>query len=211
MPAQAGVTVRVDLSSQTMQVSEDGATLHNWRISSGKWGYSTPNGTYRPQRLVPMHYSRKYDNSPMPHSIFFRGGYAIHGTGAVSRLGSAASHGCIRLAPGNAATLYNLVQRNRGSTRIVITGSAANRVARGWDDDDAPRAVRRAKPRYASGDGIGYYGASDFDGPGYATTRAYGPRYAPRRQRPVQMAPVGAYYYEVSPGYYMLVGPGVMR
>jgi hypothetical protein len=82
LAAQAGLTVSVDLSSQSLTVAENGAVTHRWPISSGRIGYRTPNGVYRPQRLARMHYSRKYGMSPMPHSIFFRGGYAIHGTGS---------------------------------------------------------------------------------------------------------------------------------
>ena len=120
--AQATVSVRVDISRQTMSVSVDGWPYATWRVSTARPGYWTPRGSYRPFALKRMHYSRKYDNSPMPHSIFFKGGYAIHGTGYVRSLGRPASHGCIRLAPGNAARLYSLVQRyGKGSTRIVIT------------------------------------------------------------------------------------------
>ncbi len=69
-----------------------------------------------------MWYSRKYDNSPMPYSVFYYGGYAIHGTNYVKRLGRPASHGCIRLQTANAATFYSLVQRHgRADTRIVVT------------------------------------------------------------------------------------------
>lgn len=120
--AQANVAVRIDISSQTMSVSVNGWPYATWRVSTARRGYWTPRGAYRPFMLKRMHYSRKYDNSPMPHSIFFKGGYAIHGTGYVRSLGRPASHGCIRLAPGNAARLYSLVQRyGKGSTRIVIT------------------------------------------------------------------------------------------
>ena len=85
-------------------------------------GYNTPNGSYRPERLARQWFSRKYDWSPMPYSIFFHGGYAIHGSYEISRLGRPASHGCIRLHPANAAVLYRLVEANRGNTRIVVTG-----------------------------------------------------------------------------------------
>lgn len=119
--AQATVSVRIDISSQTMSVSVNGWPYASWRVSTARSGYWTPRGSFRPFMLKRMHYSRKYDNSPMPHSIFFLGGYAIHGTGHVRSLGRPASHGCIRLAPGNAARLYSLVRQygNRG-TRIVI-------------------------------------------------------------------------------------------
>ena len=147
--AQADLTVSVDLSSQSMVVAEDGAVTRRWAISSGRIGYRTPNGVYRPQRLVRMHFSRKYGMSPMPHSIFFRGGYAIHGTGELRRLGRTASHGCIRLSPGNAAELYAMVQGyGRGATRIVVTGSAAQADAAGASPERRAPAARFARPRW---------------------------------------------------------------
>jgi len=123
MPADAAtVEAKVSLSSQRMYVSVNGVRKYTWAVSTGRSGYGTPTGSYRPQRLERSWYSRKYDNAPMPHSVFFRGGYAIHGTSAVSRLGSRASHGCVRLAPGNAATLYSLVSKyGMGNTRVVIS------------------------------------------------------------------------------------------
>lgn len=121
MAAQASVRVSVDISSQRMQVYVGGELRHVWRVSTGRRGFRTPTGSYRPTRLERKWYSRKYNSSPMPHSIFFRGGYAIHGSYHTRRLGRPASHGCVRLAPGNAARLFNLVRRfGPGSTRIVI-------------------------------------------------------------------------------------------
>ena len=108
--AEAAVVAKVDISSQTMNVYVDGILTHSWPVSTARRGYITPTGVYRPQSLAAMHYSKKYHNSPMPHSIFFRGGFAIHGTGAVRQLGSPASHGCVRLAPENAAELYRLTR-----------------------------------------------------------------------------------------------------
>ncbi|QIG52697.1 L,D-transpeptidase [Nordella sp. HKS 07] len=120
--AAANVAVRIDISSQTMSVTVNGWPYASWRVSTARSGYWTPRGSFRPYLLKRMHYSRKYDNSPMPHSVFFRGGYAIHGTGYVRSLGRPASHGCIRLAPGNAARLYSLIrQYGMDDTRIVIT------------------------------------------------------------------------------------------
>ena len=117
----AGVRISTNLSTQTMTVSVNGRVKHRWAISSGKRGYRTPTGTYRPGRMYREYYSRKYDNSPMPHSIFFRGGYAIHGTGYTRNLGRPASHGCIRLHPSNARRLYNLVrQHGKKNTRISV-------------------------------------------------------------------------------------------
>jgi L,D-transpeptidase catalytic domain len=121
-PARAGVVVIVDKSAQRLTVDIDGATRYRWPVSTARWGYRTPNGSYRPQRLERKWFSRKYDWSPMPHSIFFAGGYAIHGSYEISRLGRPASHGCIRLHPANAAVLFALVRENLGNIRIVVTG-----------------------------------------------------------------------------------------
>ncbi len=118
--AQARVFIKIDLSSQTMHVqSEEGSFA--WPISTARSGYRTPRGSYRPYLLLRMHYSRKYHMSPMPYSIFFAGGYAIHGTYETRWLGRPASHGCVRLAPGNAALLFHMVQREGAA--ISITGS----------------------------------------------------------------------------------------
>jgi lipoprotein-anchoring transpeptidase ErfK/SrfK len=122
-PAVAGtVEARIDLSEQRMQVFQNGFLRYTWPVSTARRGYVTPTGNYRPTRMHKMWYSRKYDNSPMPHSIFFRGGYAIHGTGEVKRLGTPASHGCIRLHPDNARELYNMVSSvGAKNARITIT------------------------------------------------------------------------------------------
>lgn len=128
--AHANVVVTIDKSQQVMSVAVDGATRYQWPVSTARAGYSTPNGVYHPQMLARRWFSRKYYNSPMPYSIFFHGGYAIHGSYEISRLGGPASHGCVRLHPSNAATLFALVKSHgTGSTRIVVTGSTPH-VAR---------------------------------------------------------------------------------
>ncbi len=117
----ASVLVAIDLSQQVMNVSVAGDRKFRWRVSTGKPGCRTPTGTFKPQRLERVWYSTKYDNAPMPHSIFFYRDYAIHGTADVKHLGRPASHGCVRLHPANARTLFNLVLRNgRRNTTIVI-------------------------------------------------------------------------------------------
>jgi len=125
VPAAANVVVTIDKSTQRMSVSVDGAPRYSFVVSTGRAGYGTPNGTYHPQRLARTWFSKRYYNSPMPHSIFFHGGYAIHGSYEISRLGGPASHGCVRLHPSNAATLYALVQKEgAGHTTIVVTGGS---------------------------------------------------------------------------------------
>ncbi len=120
--AWASIVARIDLSGQYMSVIVDGEHFADWPISSGRKGFRTPTGSFRPKVLKRMHYSSKYENSPMPHSVFFHGGYAIHGTAYVRQLGRPASHGCVRLHPRNAAILYSLI-RDYGmrNTRITIS------------------------------------------------------------------------------------------
>lgn len=110
-PAQANVLVQIDKSSQRMTVSVDGVPRYDWPVSTGRNGYGTPTGIFHPQSMARSWFSRIYYNSPMPHSIFFYRGFAIHGTMEISRLGGPASHGCVRLHPSNAAVLFALIQR----------------------------------------------------------------------------------------------------
>lgn len=122
-PASASsVVAKIDLSEQTMRVFVDGWPRYTWAVSTARAGYRTPVGIYKAQRLEKMWYSRKYDMSPMPNSIFFKGGYAIHGTNYIKRLGQPASHGCVRLHPDNAAALFALVKANgMANMQVVVT------------------------------------------------------------------------------------------
>jgi hypothetical protein len=130
--ASAGVVVSIDKSIQQMSVSVDGVKRYTWPVSTGRAGYATPSGAYTPFRLEEDHYSKEWDDAPMPHSIFFTPkGHAIHGSFETKRLGTAASHGCVRLAPKNAATLFALVkQEGLGNTKVVLTGEAPPMIAR---------------------------------------------------------------------------------
>lgn len=119
--ARAEVDIKVDLTTQTMTVRTSDNKAYIWPVSTARSGYVTPRGQYRPQALATMHYSRKYHMSPMPHSIFFNGGYAIHGTNDARNLGRPASHGCVRLSKANAATLFALVKAE--GARIAINGA----------------------------------------------------------------------------------------
>jgi hypothetical protein len=123
--AFAEVLISVNKSTQQMSVSVDGVPRYRFAVSTGRAGYGTPNGTYHPQRLALSWFSQLYYNSPMPHSIFFSGGYAIHGSYEINRLGGPASHGCIRLHPANAAALFALVKsQGAAATTIVVSGSS---------------------------------------------------------------------------------------
>lgn len=120
-PARADIVVQVDNLSQRMQVYVDGELAYVWKVSTARPGYWTPPGDYYVERMERMWYSRKYDMSPMPYSLFFYGGYAIHGTGSIRQLGRPASHGCVRLHPANARALYSLVQQY-GGARVLVRG-----------------------------------------------------------------------------------------
>lgn len=109
MDAKAEVFITIVKSEQQMYVDTP-AESFVWKVSTGRQGYNTPTGDYKPYLTKTIHYSRKYDNAPMPNSIFFHGGYAIHATYDVKRLGRPASHGCVRLSPQNAKWLYRLIQ-----------------------------------------------------------------------------------------------------
>lgn len=120
--AAADITARIDLSDQRMRVYRGGVEIHDWPVSTARRGYRTPVGSFRPGRMYRRYFSRKYHGSPMPHAIFFRGGYAIHGTTEIRNLGRPASHGCVRLHPDNARRLFDLILENGKQTaRIVIT------------------------------------------------------------------------------------------
>jgi hypothetical protein len=123
-PAVAEVSIVVDKTTQRMTVSVNGQQRHSWAVSTGTSDYSTPVGAFTPSRLARVHYSREWDNAPMPHSIFFTdAGHAIHGSRATNHLGSPASHGCVRLAPRHASILFDLVMvEGAENTQVEITG-----------------------------------------------------------------------------------------
>jgi lipoprotein-anchoring transpeptidase ErfK/SrfK len=131
-PAAAGILIAIDKGSQRMAVTVDGVKKWVWPVSTGGRGYTTPSGTYIPFRLEKDHFSEEWDDAPMPHSIFFTyEGHAIHGSMHTARLGSPVSHGCVRLAPENAAVLYELVERRGlGNTRVVLSDSMPTAAGR---------------------------------------------------------------------------------
>ena len=126
------VVISVDKLKQQMTVTVDGKREFVWPVSTGDIGYTTPLGIYRPISLKEKHFSKEWDDAPMPHSIFFTtSGHAIHGSENVKRLGHRASHGCVRLSPDNAATLFNLVQSAGMANTMVIIGGRED-----WSFDD---------------------------------------------------------------------------
>jgi lipoprotein-anchoring transpeptidase ErfK/SrfK len=130
--AEAKVDITIDKDNQQMTVAVDGAVRYHWPVSTGIPSRETPNGAFRAFRVEEDHYSKEFDDAPMPHSIFFtKIGHAIHGTDSVGRLGTPASHGCVRLSRQNASTLYALVQQQGVlNTTVTLTGSAQVALAR---------------------------------------------------------------------------------
>ncbi|WP_455271312.1 L,D-transpeptidase [Rhizobium herbae] len=118
----ANLVARISLSSQTMTVSQNGFVRYRWKVSTARKGYVTPQGSWSAKWLSKDHRSRKYDNAPMPFAVFFNGGYAVHATFDLKRLGRPASHGCIRLHPENAAEFFALAsEHGLKNTKIVVT------------------------------------------------------------------------------------------
>jgi hypothetical protein len=201
-PVLANVLITIDKGTQIMTVSVDGSRLYSWPVSTGMLGHETPNGSFQPFRMEEDHYSKEWDDAPMPHSIFFtKIGHAIHGSLAVRRLGTPASHGCVRILPANAATLYALVQEEGlPNTQVVVTGTepAPGRIAK-RGTRPAKGAVARAPDRdpYEVDDGVfaDSFGERSYDNPAYRAYRAY-PHRARRVDRSYEEEPSDRFFQE---------------
>ena len=200
-PAQADLLVNIDKSTQQMTVSVDGVPRYVWPISSGGRGYDTPSGEFKPFRMEKDHFSREWDDAPMPYSIFFTmKGNAIHGTFETKNLGKAVSHGCVRLSRDHAATLWSLVKAQKmANTKVVIAGEIP-------DNGGVPVALRQPgyQRSYRSDDG---YQVGD-DQTAVATQEPppgagrYGPTYYDQNGRPYYSWNGRSYYYQrAQPAY----------
>ena len=138
--SQAAIQITIDKSAQLMTVERDGRALYQWPVSTGKAGYDTPSGKFKAFRMERDHYSKEWDDAPMPFSIFFtQKGHAIHGSLDTKNIGRPASHGCVRLTPANAGKLFALVQEDGVlNTTVILTGTAPSR---------APAVAKRQLPR----------------------------------------------------------------
>jgi hypothetical protein len=182
--AQAKVSITVDKDAQMMTVAVDGVERYHWPVSSGNPSHETPNGSFRTFRMEEDHYSKEFDDAPMPHSIFFtKVGHAIHGTESEGRLGTPVSHGCVRLSRANATTLYALVQEQGVlNTTVTLTGSSTVALAR----NPRRNAVARRDPapqEYAPQEYTPQYGNAAGDPTSLA------PQMAPRQVLPQQVLP----------------------
>jgi hypothetical protein len=183
-PAIANVAITVNKDTQTMTVAVDGVTKYRWPVSTGIPSRETPNGSFKAFRMEADHFSKEFDDAPMPHSIFFtKIGHAIHGTMSEGRLGTPASHGCVRLSRANATTLYALVQEQGVlNTTVTLTGSAAVALAR--NPRPATQVARRDPSAQQPQDQLqGQQQAQPYDQQQYASTG-----------QPVDITPQGQQY-----------------
>ncbi len=193
--ASAEILVTVDKSAQRMTITRDGQPLYSWPVSTGRSGYATPSGSYAAFRMEADHYSVEWDDAPMPHSIFFtKIGHAIHGSYDTKNLGKPASHGCVRISPDNATTLFALVERE-GVTKakVVLTGSEQVALARRGDTLPNRDKVYGSRPP-RSFDPNTEYPQQDYAQPRYGNP-AYGygrPQYVePQYRQPIYRYPPG--------------------
>jgi len=181
-PPKAGsqILINVDKSLQEMTVFVDGIEKYQWPVSTGLRGYSTPSGNFTASSMNKIWYSKQWDNAPMPHAIFFtKDGHAIHGSLETKKLGRAASHGCVRVSPKNAETLFHLVEQNGlENTKVVLAGVTPGGEA---------KVAAQPAPRYRDADAgpWGYYPRGPFGwqrGPGWGPGYAPPPRYREQRR-----------------------------
>jgi L,D-transpeptidase catalytic domain len=154
--AKAAVNIEVNKDLQQMTISVDGQVRYRWPVSTGNPSHETPNGTFRTFRMEEDHFSKEFDDAPMPHSIFFtREGHAMHGTDSVKTLGLPVSHGCVRLSRANATTLWNLVKQEgllkttvtlTGSSQVALARARSNVASRGNSLLDADASVAPGQP-----------------------------------------------------------------
>ena len=185
------ILINIDKSKQRMTVSVDGVETFDWPVSTGRAGYSTPSGNYTATSMNEIWYSRQWDNAPMPHSVFFmKDGHAIHGSNDVKNLGKPASHGCVRISPENATTLYALVGKS-GLENTHVVGEY-----RGAGPASAARYYQPAPGGYEYG-----YATQGYAPQGYAT-QGYAPQL---RMQPAIAGRSGGYY--APQGYYVVPRP----
>lgn len=214
--ASANIFIAINQGTQRMLVTVDGVTRYDWPVSTGRAGHGTPNGVFKVNRLDAAHHSKEYDNAFMPDSMFFDlNGHAIHGFSDIPHLGMAVSHGCVRLAPANAAVLFNLVkQEGMANTTVQITGHIPARypmVARQQTPEREASAEQptQISPQYYAAPGYGRpaYGEPAYSQPAYGRPAYNQPQPTYGQAFPPQPAPYGqryggqAYYQQPSYGY----------
>ena len=127
---EGDIHVKVNISDQIMNVYKGNTLVYSWFVSTAMEGLITPTGNYNPYHTEKMHFSKQFYNSPMPYAVFFKDGFAIHGTEYVRSLGYKASHGCVRLHTDNALQTLQSCPKIRLRPyfyfNIVLTGKSCN-------------------------------------------------------------------------------------
>jgi L,D-transpeptidase catalytic domain len=201
--AQAAIAINIDKNTQRMTVAVDGETRYVWPVSTGRPGYETPNGSFKINRMDADHQSQEWDGAPMPYTMFFDlRGHAIHGFSDVKHLGMPVSHGCVRLLPANAATLFALVQsQGMSQVSVVVSGQIPARgdeVAR----RRAPAEQVAVQPTQVPPPGYDDYQPAPpqpYGGQGYGQRQPY---YYRQAQQPAYAQPPQGYYQQAPQPYY---------
>ncbi len=130
----SGPHINVSLTERKLYLKDGSNVVSVYSVGVGKDGYSTPQGDYTVRRIVwnppwnPPNAAWAADKQPEPPGspdnpmkvvkIYFQEpDYYIHGTGSVASLGGAVSHGCLRMAPSDAADLARSLMQFGGSSR----------------------------------------------------------------------------------------------
>ena len=198
--ASANILISINQNTQRMLVSVDGVTRYDWPVSTGRAGHGTPDGVFKVNRMDADHHSKEYDNAFMPDSMFFDlNGHAIHGFNDIPHLGMAVSHGCVRLAPANAAMLFGLVkQEGMLNTTVQISGHIPSRYPMVARQQTPEQEANAGQPTQLAPQGYGYQPAPGYGRPAYGQPEqpAYGqPAYSQSgRSFPPQPAPYGQGY-----------------
>ena len=198
--ARANIVVSIDKTTQNMTVAVDGSQRYSWPVSTGRPGYDTPNGTFKPNRMDADHLSQEWDNAPMPHTIFFDlHGHAVHGFFDVKHLGLAVSHGCVRLSPDHAATLFDLVKaQGMSNTTVIVAGRTPSGGGPAMARRQAPAEDAAASDPMPIAPDYGQQPPPGYGQPAYGQP-AYGqPVYA---QRPAPQPYYGGQTYYGQPAY----------
>jgi hypothetical protein len=196
--ARADILISIDKSSQSMAVTVDGSPRYIWPVSTGRPGYDTPDGAFKINRMDADHLSQEWDNAPMPHTMFFDlHGHAIHGFFDVKHLGLAVSHGCVRLSPDHAATLFSLVTaEGMAATRVIVAGRTPGGTNVPMARQPAPDNETVASDPTPIAPQYGQQPAPYYSQPAYAQP-AYGQRYyaQPQYGQSYYGQPYGQPYY----------------
>ncbi|MGM3307101.1 L,D-transpeptidase [Anabaena sp. WFMT] len=100
--------IQIDLSKQNLIAWEGSKPVYAITISSGKRSTPTRIGTFKIQTKLKKTrmQGRGYNVPNVPHTMYYQGGYAIHGAYWHNRFGTPVSHGCVNLAPNHAKWVF---------------------------------------------------------------------------------------------------------